>query len=91
MTATDLNDYFYFVHVVEKGGFSAAANALGMPKSRLSRHINALEERLVGVRIERSTPSMVRSPHPTDSADDPAVQRNRHWRGVLSACTRVDR
>ena len=55
MTATDLNDYFYFVHVVEKGGFSAAANALGMPKSRLSRHINALEERLDTRLIQRTT------------------------------------
>jgi DNA-binding transcriptional LysR family regulator len=55
MTATDLNDYFYFVHVVEKGGFSAAARALGMPKSRLSRHIAALEERLDTRLIQRTT------------------------------------
>jgi len=55
MTAIDLNDYFYFVHVVEKGGFSAAAKALGMPKSRLSRHIAALEERLDTRLIQRTT------------------------------------
>lgn len=55
MAATDLNDYFYFVHVVEKGGFSAAARALGMPKSRLSRHIAALEERLDTRLIQRTT------------------------------------
>jgi DNA-binding transcriptional LysR family regulator len=55
MTALDLNDYFYFVHVVEKGGFSAAAKALGMPKSRLSRHIAALEERLDARLIQRTT------------------------------------
>ncbi len=42
----DLNDYFYFVHVVEKKGFSAAARALGIPKSRVSRHISTLEQRL---------------------------------------------
>ena len=35
----DLNDYFYFVHVVEKKGYTAAAKALDMPKSRLSRHV----------------------------------------------------
>ena len=55
MPATDLNDYFYFVHVVEKGGFSSAAKALGMPKSRLSRHIAALEERLDTRLIQRTT------------------------------------
>ena len=32
----DLNDYYYFAHVVEKRGFSPAARALNMPKSRLS-------------------------------------------------------
>ena len=55
MAATDLNDYFYFVHVVEQQGFSAAARALGMPKSRLSRHIAALEERLDTRLIQRTT------------------------------------
>ena len=55
MTAIDLNDYFYFVHVVEKRGFSAAAQALGMPKSRLSRHIAALEARLDTRLIQRTT------------------------------------
>ena len=33
MKATDLNDYFYYVHVVEKGGFSAAAEALGYDRA----------------------------------------------------------
>jgi DNA-binding transcriptional LysR family regulator len=55
MNAIDLNDYFYFVHVVEKGGFTAAAQALGMPKSRLSRHITALERRLDTRLIQRTT------------------------------------
>lgn len=51
----DLNDLFYFVQVVEHAGFSAASRALGIPKSRLSRRIAALEEGL-GVRlIHRST------------------------------------
>tara|TARA_R110002049_G_scaffold307897_1_gene510064 strand:+ start:5157 stop:6071 length:915 start_codon:yes stop_codon:yes gene_type:complete len=51
----DLNDYFYFVHVVEKQGFSPAARALDMPKSRLSRHVSRLEERLDTRLIQRST------------------------------------
>jgi DNA-binding transcriptional LysR family regulator len=51
----DLNDLFYFSIVVDKGGFSAAGRALGIPKSRLSRRIAQLEERL-GVRLlQRST------------------------------------
>jgi DNA-binding transcriptional LysR family regulator len=51
----DLNDLYYFVQVVEHGGFAPAGRALGIPKSKLSRRIATLEERL-GVRlIQRST------------------------------------
>ena len=50
----DLNDYFYFVHVVEKRGFAPAGRALNVPKSRLSRHIQQLEDRL-GVRLIQRT------------------------------------
>ncbi len=55
MPKPDLNDYFYFVHVVEKRGFSAAAEALGVPKSRLSRHIRQLEQRMEARLIQRTT------------------------------------
>ncbi len=51
----DLNDLHLFVSVVANGGFSAAARALRIPKSRISRRVAALEEDL-GVRlVERST------------------------------------
>ena len=51
----DLNDLALFAAVVANGGFSAAARALGAPKSRVSRRVAALEGQL-GVRlIERST------------------------------------
>lgn len=51
----DLNDLMYFAHVVDHGGFAPAARALAVPKSKLSRRIALLEERL-GVRlIQRST------------------------------------
>lgn len=51
----DLNDLYYYVQVVEHGGFAPAGRALGEPKSKLSRRIAALEERL-GVRLlQRST------------------------------------
>ena len=46
----DLNDLYYFVQVADHGGFAAAARALGIQKSKLSRRILQLEERL-GVRL----------------------------------------
>lgn len=54
----DLNDVFYFVQVVEKGGFSAAARALNIPKSRLSRRVRQLEDDL-GVRLLQRTSRVV--------------------------------
>jgi DNA-binding transcriptional LysR family regulator len=51
----DLNDLYYYVHVVDHGGFAPAGRVLRLPKSKLSRRIAKLEERL-GVRlIQRST------------------------------------
>ena len=51
----DLNDLYYFVQVVDYQGFAPAGRAINIPKSKLSRRISALEERL-GVRlIHRST------------------------------------
>ena len=46
----DLNDLYYFVQIVDHGGFAAAGRALGIPKSKLSRRIQLLEDRL-GVRL----------------------------------------
>ena len=51
----DLNDLYYFVKVVDHGGFTQAGLALSVPKSKLSRRISALEARY-GVRLlQRST------------------------------------
>jgi len=56
-TMQDLNDLYYFVQVVEKRGFAPAGRALGMQKSKLSRRISLLEDRL-GVRlVQRSSRS----------------------------------
>jgi len=58
----DLNDLIIFAAVVSHGGFTAAALALGVPKSKVSRRVAALETRL-GVRLlQRST----RAVHVTD-------------------------
>lgn len=46
----DLNDLYYFVQIVDHRGFAPAARALGLQKSKLSRRISALEDRL-GVRL----------------------------------------
>ncbi|MGU7782764.1 LysR substrate-binding domain-containing protein [Burkholderia sp. PU8-34] len=53
----DLNDLYYFVQVVEYGGFTQAGRALRVPKSRLSRRIALLEQRLGVTLIQRSTRS----------------------------------
>lgn len=51
----DLNDLYYFAKVVEHQGFSAAARALGVPKSKISRRIAELEKRLNTQLLYRST------------------------------------
>jgi DNA-binding transcriptional LysR family regulator len=51
----DLNDLDAFAHVVDHGGFSAAERALGIPKSRLSRRVAALEAELGARLLQRST------------------------------------
>lgn len=51
----DLNDLFFFAAVVQHQGFSAAARAVGVEKTRLSRRVAALEREL-GIRLlQRST------------------------------------
>lgn len=51
---TDLNDLRFFVEVVEQGSYTAAARALGIQTSKLSRRVRALEEEL-GVRLLNRT------------------------------------
>jgi DNA-binding transcriptional LysR family regulator len=51
----DLNDLYYFCEIVRHGGIAAAERATREPKSKLSRRLAQLEDRL-GVRlVERST------------------------------------
>jgi DNA-binding transcriptional LysR family regulator len=51
----DLNDLHLFAQVVQWQGFSAAARALGIPKSRISRRIALLEDRLQTRLLQRSS------------------------------------
>ena len=55
MEQSDLNAAHLFVQVVERGSFTGAARALGLPKSTLSRKIGDLEARLGARLLERTT------------------------------------
>jgi DNA-binding transcriptional LysR family regulator len=50
----DLNDFFLYVQVVDRGGFTAASRTLRSPKSTLSHRIQQLESNL-GVRLLNRT------------------------------------
>ncbi|WP_144640535.1 LysR substrate-binding domain-containing protein [Bordetella genomosp. 13] len=50
----DLNDFFFYVQVVDRGGFTAAGRSLSMPKSTLSHRMQQLEGHL-GVRLLNRT------------------------------------
>jgi DNA-binding transcriptional LysR family regulator len=50
----DLKDVFYFVQVVDRGGFTSAGHSLRLPKSTLSHRVQELESSL-GVRLINRT------------------------------------
>jgi len=54
MVMLDFNDFYYFVQVVDRGGFTAAGRTLHIPKSTLSHRIQQLESNL-GVRLLNRT------------------------------------
>lgn len=54
-TGTDLNSVSVFVSVVEAGSFTAAARALALPKSSISRRVSHLENELGVQLLQRTT------------------------------------
>lgn len=58
----DLNQMSVFIRVVQEGSFTGAAKFLGIPKSRVSRMITDLEDKLAVRLLERTT----REVHATD-------------------------
>ncbi len=54
----DLSGMAVFVSIVEEGGISAAARALGMPKATLSRRLSEMERRAGVPLVARSTRSL---------------------------------
>lgn len=54
----DLNEVLVFARVVQAGSFTAAAQALGMPKSSVSKKVADLEERLGTRLLQRTTRSL---------------------------------
>lgn len=57
-TKKTIAGFYYFTQVVDHKGFAAAGRALGIPKSRLSRHLATLEKELNVRLLQRSTRSL---------------------------------
>jgi DNA-binding transcriptional LysR family regulator len=82
MPIEDLNDLYLFARVVEAGGFAAAERSTGIPKSRLSRRIAALESQLSVRLIQRSSHAF--------SVTDAGQAVYRHARAVAEEVQAVD-
>src|SRR4051812_36807595 len=78
----DLNELYFFAKVVDHGGFSAAAKELRIPKSRLSRQVAQLEDRL-GVRLLNRTTRRV-------TLTEPGRLYHRHCRDLLASADAAD-
>lgn len=72
----DLNNLYFFSRVVEFGSYTAAAEALGVQTSKLSRRVGALEKEL-GVRLLNRTTRKL-------SLTDPGKIFHRHCVALIS-------
>ncbi|WP_436296734.1 helix-turn-helix domain-containing protein [Variovorax sp. LjRoot175] len=75
----DLNDFRYFVRIVECGGLTAASRHLNVPKSTVSHRLRQLETSL-GVRLINRLRSTT-----TPSINAPLPQRLIRW-GLIKEC-----
>lgn len=55
----NLNDFYYFVQIVDRGGITPASRALGIPKSTLSYRLSQLEQNL-GVKLVNRTTRQIK-------------------------------
>lgn len=78
----DLNDLAYFAAVAEHGGFAPASRALGVPKSKLSRRVARLEQRL-GVRLLHRTTRRF-------AVTEVGAEYLRHCRAMLSEAEQAE-
>ncbi|WP_198082990.1 LysR substrate-binding domain-containing protein [Variovorax sp. E3] len=99
----DLKDVYYFVQVVDRGGFTAAGAALRLPKSTLSHRVQELESYL-GVRLLNRTSRQfgmtdigkefyeyaVAMLHSSDVAEEAVRQRLTEPSGVIRLTTAVE-
>ncbi|MDF3069579.1 MAG: transcriptional regulator, LysR family [Polyangiaceae bacterium] len=96
MPTVDLNQMRVFVEVVRQGGFTAAASALAMPKSTVSKRITELEDRLGTRLLQRTTRRVKLTPAGTDyfersrqiiddalAADRSLAERGTELRGTV--------
>lgn len=99
----DLKDVYYFVQVVDRGGFTAAGNSLRIPKSTLSHRVRQLEASL-GVRLINRTSRQfamtdvglefyqyaLQMLHSSDVAEEAVRQRLSEPSGTIRLTTAVE-
>jgi DNA-binding transcriptional LysR family regulator len=103
MATIDLNRVAIFARVVEARGFTAAARALGLPKSSVSRAVALLEEELGTQLLRRSTRALTlteagsafyeraaRGLEAMTEARDAVVALEEHVRGPIRITAPVD-
>jgi DNA-binding transcriptional LysR family regulator len=79
----DWNDFDAFCCVIERGGFTAAAKALGRPKSSVSASVSRLEAEL-GARLLQRTTRRVRATEAGESLYQDAAPMFQRLRDVRS-------
>lgn len=77
--SVEINDLYLFTYVVDRNGFTAAGDTLGIPKSRISRRISQLEQQL-GTRLLQRTSRRL-------SLTDAGLTLYTHCRAMMEAAS----